>query len=297
MDRGDYHDTSEAQRTTLGEALDRYLREVTPAKRGARQEAQRIRQLQAHKLASRSLLGLRGADLAEYRDGRLEAVSASSVRLELAILGHLYTIARTEWGMEGLRSPLEAIRKPQAPRGRDRRLAPAVVPLLAEEDRLLAACSPRLRSVVILALETAMRRGELAGLRWDQVDLPRRVVRLALTKNGSAREVPLSQRAAAELEQLRQVRRLDGWVFGPPGPIAEWMTRGFTRAAAAAGCKALRFHDLRHEATSRLAERGLSIQELAAITGHKTLQMLNRYTHLRATDLVRRLDGATATAA
>lgn len=289
MDRGDYQDTTEAQRTTLGEALDRYLREVTPGKRGAPQERNRIAALKRHKLAARSLLGLRGADLAEYRDARLETVAASTVRLELAVLGHLFTIARTEWGMEGLRSPLQAIRKPQAPRGRDRRLAPAQGDDEGEEARLLAACGPRLRSVVILVLETAMRRGELAGLRWDQVDLERRVARLELTKNGDAREVPLSRRAVAELEALRQVRRLDGWVLGPPLPTAEWMTRGFTRAAAAAGCPGLRFHDLRHEATSRLAERGLGVHEIAAITGHKTLAMLARYMHLRAADLAEKL--------
>lgn len=313
MDDGTFIDNSEAARTTLGEALARYAREVTPGKRSHRQEARRIEALRAHPLAERTLLQLRGADLADYRDARLAGVpfdtlrelraagedplaqpdrrpvGANSVRLELAIIGHLYTIARTEWGMEGLPSPLKAIRKPSPPPGRDRRLA------AGEEARLLRACKGPLRAAVILALETAMRRGELAGLAWAQVDLARRLVRLTLTKNGDERAVPLSPRAVEVLEALLAARRgEEAKVFGPTAAVAEWLTHAFGEAAKAAGCPGLRFHDLRHEATSRLFEHGLEASQVAAITGHKTLAMLARYTHLRAEDLVKKLEPKAA---
>lgn len=302
---GTLTDDTQAATTTLGEALARYGREVTPGKRSHRQEARRIAALQLHPLAGRTLAQLRGADLADYRDARLagvpfdaframreagqdpltrperKPVGANTVRLELAIIGNLYTIARKEWGMEGLRSPVGNVRKPSPPVGRDRRLLPG------EEARLLLACPAKLRAAVTLALETAMRRGELAGLAWDRVDLARRVVRLALTKNGKPRDVPLSPRAVEVLQGLP--RRDDGRVFGPAAAVAEWLTHAFADAAKAAGCAGLRFHDLRHEATSRLFERGLEASQVAAITGHQTLAMLARYTHLRTTDLVARL--------
>lgn len=305
MREGRFTGMAEAAATTLDAALDRYAREVTPGKRSADQELRRIALLRMHPLAARALDAIRGADLADYRDARLAGVpfdtframrargedpaqhpdarpvKANTVRLELAILGHLYTIARTDWGMEALPSPLRAMRKPSPGDGRERRLQPG------EEARLLRACAASLRPLVVLALETAMRRGELAGLHWDGIDLERRLVRLTLTKNGDARTVPLTPRAAAELRTLKAApQRWEGWVFGPPLLVAGRITREFQRARKRAGITGLTFHDLRHEATSRLFERGLGAAEVRAITGHRTLVMLSRYTHLQADTLV-----------
>ena len=138
-----------------------------------------------------------------------------------------------------------------------------------------------LRSIAQFALETAMRRGELVGMRWSHLNLVKRTLRIPDTKIGEAREIPLSSRA---IEILNGVpRRIDGRVFGL---AANSISQAFERAAERAGIADLRFHDLRHEATSRLFERGLNPMQVAAITGHKTLQMLKRYTHLRAEDLV-----------
>lgn len=316
MDEGRFVGMAEAARLTLGDALARYAREVTIGKRSADQEARRIALLREHPLAGVTLADLRGSDLADFRDARLAGipfttlrelrardlptegvagarpVKANTVRLELAIIGHLFTIARTEWGMESLASPLKAIRKPAAGGGRERRLEDG------EEARLLRAAAASLRPLIVLALETAMRRGELAGLHWGGVDLVRRVVRLELTKNGDDREVPLTARAVELLQALkaRPSRWSGGWVFGPPELVAARVTREFQRTTRRAGIKALTFHDLRHEATSRLFERGLGIAEVAAITGHKTLTMLKRYTHLRAEDLVAKLGPAPVVA-
>jgi len=306
MREGRFTGMAEAAATTLDAALERYGREVTPGKRSSAQELRRIALLRAHPLASRALDAIRGADLADYRDARLAGVpfetframrtrgedpaehpearpvKANTVRLELAILGHLYTIARTDWGMESLPSPVRAMRKPSPGDGRERRL------LAGEEKRLLLAAAASLRPLIVLALETAMRRGELAGLHWDGIDLERRLVRLTLTKNGDARTVPLTPRAVAELQAMKAKpqRWESGWVFGPPDLVAQRITREFQRARKRAGIAGLTFHDLRHEATSRLLERGLGPAEVRAITGHRTLVMLSRYTHLHADNLV-----------
>jgi integrase len=159
-----------------------------------------------------------------------------------------------------------------------------------EEARLLAACdlgrNRWLKPLIILALETAMRRGELVGLLWEHVDLEKRVAHLPQTKNGDSRDVPLSQRATATLATLAQDRGDRKLVL----PLSGNATRlAWEHLRVRAECDGLHFHDLRHEAVSRLFERGLNVVEVAAISGHRELKMLQRYTHLRAVDLVARL--------
>jgi integrase len=141
--------------------------------------------------------------------------------------------------------------------------------------------------VVILAIETAMRRGEILALRWSDVYLSDSYVRLHDSKNGEARDVPLSTRAVQILRDLStKPVQISGRVF-PISPEA--LKKAFTRARERAGITNLHFHDLRHEATSRIAERLDNILELSAVTGHKTVQMLRRYYHPRATDLAKKL--------
>ena len=123
------------------------------------------------------------------------------------------------------------------------------------------------------------------ALRWENVDLTRRIAHLPDTKNGEARTVPLSSTSVGVLRALP--RSLHGEVF--PGLTAEAVKRAFARATRRAGIEGLHFHDLRHEATTRLFERGLNIMEVATITGHKDLRMLRRYTHLKAEDLAKKL--------
>lgn len=155
--------------------------------------------------------------------------------------------------------------------------------------------------IVRLALETGMRSSEIANIQRSQVDLARRVVRLQSTKNGTARTVPLSLRATQVLvEAMRNpIRPLgcDLLFFGEPGKDGKRRPYQFNpawlRLKKACELADLHFHDLRHEAISRFVERGLSDQEVAAISGHKSMQMLKRYTHLRAEDLVSRLDLAS----
>lgn len=130
-----------------------------------------------------------------------------------------------------------------------------------------------------------MRRGELLALQWTNVDLEKRIAFLPMTKNGESRGVPLSSRAVTIFRALPGSR--GGSVFG--ALTAQAVQLSFRRAVRRAGISGLRLHDLRHEATSRFFEKGLNVMEVAAVTGHKTLQMLKRYTHLSATDLATRL--------
>ena len=157
---------------------------------------------------------------------------------------------------------------------------------------MLDACdlgrTPLLKPLLVLAIETAMRRGELLGLRWEHVDFETRVAHLPLTKNGEARDIPLSRRAAATLSTIKAGKDRDAErVFPMTGNSVRL---AFEHLRVRAGMSDFRFHDLRHEGVSRLFEKGLNIAEVSTISGHKELRMLQRYTHLRAADLVKRLD-------
>ena len=279
--RGVFVSRSEAESTTLGEALVRYRREVTPAKKGAGIERFRLDRWDAHRYAQRSMASIRGKDVADYiEERRQEGAAPATIHKELNLLSHLFNTARTAWGMESLTNPVDLVKgqRPKVPQGRDRRLVDD------EYSRLLTAAATyggEIGPIITWAIETAMRRSEIAGMRWEHLDRKARVLLLPETKNGTPRRVPLSTAALAVLDGLP--RRIDGRVWGMrPDSISQ----AFERVCGAAGIEGLTFHDLRHEATSRLFEKGLNPMQVAAITGHKTLQMLKRYTHLRAEDLV-----------
>jgi len=273
-----------AARLTVGAVLERYRREVTPGKRGASAEDYRLRAICRRPLASIPLIELASPDIATYRDARLACVAPATVTRELIVIAHALEIARREWGIGPRENPVRFVRRPRATRGRDRRLRGD------EEARLLAACAaarnPSLLPVVRLALETAMRQGEIVSLARSDIDRARRIALLKDTKNGHHRAVPLSPAALAVIDALPEG---PGRLFGALTTGA--VKRAFRRASCRAGLQDLRFHDLRHEATSRLFERGLSTMEVATITGHRTLAMLYRYAHLDAEALARKLAG------
>ena len=265
MVRGRFVDQREAEHTTLAEALERYERDVLPLKRHERQDKSVVKTLLGHSVSRMMLARVRSKDIAAYAAWRQAAgIGPQQIRLDLGLLSHLFNIARREWGLEGLQNPVESVSKPQRPPGRTRRLQPG------EEERLMAAAkdySKELPAFLALGLETAMRRAELASLRWDRIDFDRRTAYLPDTKTGEPRTVPLSPRALETLKSLP--RRLDGRLWST-GFLDSW-TKAFRRICQRAGIKDLNLHDLRHEATSRFFERGLSIEKVAAITGHKNL--------------------------
>lgn len=285
LDRsGSLPDTRLAERMTIRELLARYLAEITPHKRSASTEAYRVKALMGRDIAHRTLAMLSSVDVATYRDQRLAVVSPASVIRELNTLAHAIDIGRKEWGVHLPLNPVRMIRRPAPPRGRDRRLNGD------EQQRLLDAAdagrSPYMRPLIVLAIETAMRQGELLSLTWDDIDLDARIAHLEMTKSGERRDVPLSSRALDALERMRELRVDDRVVPSTKSAVEQ----SWQHLRKRAGITNLRFHDLRHEAVSRLLERGLNVIETATISGHKELRMLQRYSHLRAADLVARLD-------
>lgn len=279
--------SSAAERTTLSEALERYLREVTPAKKDRAREERRVKAWMKHPLAKRFLARLRGEDFAQYRDARLgDGKAWATVRLELALISALYKRAAREWKMEGLRNPIRNVslptKKTHGSNERDRRLVGD------EESRLLAALralGPYFAPLAELAIESAMRQGELLSLAWSDVDLEKQVAKLRDTKNSEARAVPLSRRAVEIIRALP--RPIDG--AAPIFPLSQdSVIRTFRQACANAGLENLKFHDLRHEATSRICAR-MAMHEAMRVTGHKTPAMLMRYYHPKAEDLAQKL--------
>jgi integrase len=284
MDRGIWQDRGEAERTTVNDLLDRFAREILPTKRGdAGKVMPYIRALKAG-LGEKALAALSSRDVAEYRDARLSTgLKSQTVRHDLSLLSRAIKQGMMEWGIAlPAGNPVLNVRMPAPSRPRDRRL------IGDEEERMLNALSDcenaYMRPLMLFALETAARLGELLDLRWKDIDFSKKIAVLYDTKNGEDRTIPLSTPAFAVLHSLP--RDLAGRVF----PISESaVEQAWRRARKRAAIEDLHFHDLRHEATSRLFEKGLNPMQVAAITGHKTLQMLKRYTHLRAEDLVKML--------
>lgn len=275
----------------LCHALEKYGATVSILKKGYRQECYRIEQISRSFLGEKQVCEITTVDIAVYRDQRLahvnprtgKPISAASVRLEMSLLSHFFDVARIEWGLCG-HNPVNQVRKPRLPPGRERRLTP-------REDRMILRyahnhVNPTLYSIIVLALETAMRQSEILNLHWENIDLVKRVARLPETKNGARRDVPLSLRARDALVRLGQ--RKSGRVFHY---TADGIKSTWRFMLGKLGIADLHFHDLRHEAISRLFELGtLDVMEIAAISGHRNLSMLKRYTHLSAQKLARKLE-------
>lgn len=282
MERGVFVSRIEAEATLLREAIDRYRREILPSKRGAASDESRLKTLDTH-FGVYKLASITSTAVAKYRDERLKTVGPQSVIHEINLLNRVLKAATMDWGIAlpgGL--PTAQVRKPTKPRGRDRRVSQDELDAILEHSE-----SAELATIIALAVETAMRRGELAALTWANIDLKKCVTYLPKTKTDSPRSVPLSKAAVVALKQMPRHLR-EGKVFQLQ---AESISQAFERACEPhrANLVDLRFHDLRHEATSRLFEKGLNVMEVAAITGHKTLDMLKRYTHLKAEDLAKKL--------
>ena len=270
--------------------LERYVEEVTPTKKGAPQERYRAAQLKKTKLAVMHLDKITGEVVAQYRDQRLKEVSNNTVRLELAFLSVVFEQCRKEWGLT-VSNPVRQIRMPKPGKPRQRRLE------AGEEEALLAACKASgahyLHSFVVLAIETGMRFSEIAGLQWENVSVGNRTIFLPDTKNGHPRNVPLSSRSLSAINALP--RSISGKVFWvKAGSIRTAFLIALDKARATHKDKpmlmaGLRFHDLRHEAVTRLFEKGLNPIEVGMVSGHRTLSMLQRYTHLRTETLVAKL--------
>jgi integrase len=323
IDNGDYaQHVLEVAAPPLSEILDDYIKlDQVKAHKGYAQEKQRALQISTYPLAQIPVTAITGPDLLAYRDTREAECRARSLRLnanrlaagkpegkvsdgantirnELALISSAYTwlIARKKHGVT--ENPVKAGIKPKAPKGRKRRLKP-------DEEELLLACAegdlkpqgggrvrnPAFRVVLLFGMDTAMRLSEILNLTWDRVDLVNSVAILeeGETKNGEDRDVPLSPRILIALAELPGKHKAGEKVF-------DYTTDGFrstwyeTLDKAGIDNLSLHFHDLRHEATSKLFEKSdLSIMEAATVTGHKDPRMLSRYTHLSGADIRKKM--------
>ena len=266
------------RKTTLASLIERYRDSITVLKKSRSSEAVLINAMLRHPFTQMSLAALTPRHFADYRDLRARTVKASTINHDLAILNQVYRLARSEWAVPVI-NPLAGLRRPKADRSRDRRLMPG------EVDQLMDAAqkcrNKHIRPMVEFAIETAMRRSEILAIAWADIDHHRRTLHIPVTKTGNPRTIPLTANAIAILA------RRDG-----PRPFAmsvESFHMAWKRLINRAGIRDLHFHDLRHEAISRFFEMGLSVPEVALISGHKDYRMLARYTHLRAEDVASKL--------
>jgi integrase len=283
MQKGSYTNLVLAERTTFAEIIERYIVEVLPTMRGGKADFIRLKALARRPIAKLNMVALTPQKIARHRDERLKEIAPATVIRELSYFSSIISFARKEWGIN-INNPVALVARPKNPQGRSRILDAAETNALFEALRPTGRRSIWMLPLVRLALETAMRRGELLGLRWEYVDLGRRTIFLQLTKNGTSRTVPLSTHAIQILTEIP--RNIDGRVF----PVThEVVSQAFNRARKQAGLKDIRFHDLRHMAITRLAEKLPNLIELSAVSGHKSLAMLKRYYHPNAEQLAEKL--------
>ena len=278
-------DLASLGRLTVSDLLERFRDTVAPKRRHRVTEVIVINAFLRHRVASVRLSNLTPNHFAEYRDERLKEVKPGTINRQLGLIQHIFEVARVEWNVPLAANPIKAIRKPKADRSRDRRLQ------TGEWERLLEA-SQSCRNALILPLvrfarETGMRRGELLNACWKDVNWPDSTLRIPITKNGEPRTIPLSTEATGILNGLGSDRPDEARIF----PLTEQsVSLAWKRLVRRAKIENLHFHDLRHEAISRFFEKGLTVPEVALISGHKDPRMLFRYTHLRAEDVARKLN-------
>lgn len=284
-----FRDYGAATRVTAAELIERYIRDVCPSHKGGESEIYRLRRmLREEEFLFKPLAQLCTEDLQDFITDRLTEVAPSTVDRDLDVLRQALNYASDVWKVAPAESPFKGLRRPKYFNERDRRLRADELDKLLKEARLCD--NPWYEPIILLALETAMRRSELLGMRWEYVDFDGRSVLLPVTKNGRSRKVPLSSFAMAILHDLPRESEQVFPVSANALKLA-WSRRILPKA----GVEDLHFHDLRHEATSRLAESGLyTLIELQAVTGHRDTRMLLRYSHLCTRKLAEKMDQASA---
>lgn len=272
---------SPAAAMTFGALMERYARERSPAKRGARWEMIRLERIGKDKLARVMLADLSATDFADWRDRRGRDVAPGSVLREMQLLNTVLTVAVKEWRLLD-EHPMADVKKPAKPLPRDR------LPTWSELRRLRYAAGADLDKATArafwafaFAMRTAMRAGEICHLEWRDLDLAKQVARLRMTKNGHPRSVPLSSKAVAMLLALPKADP----VFGLTTTQLDALFRKIKGRALVDG---LHFHDSRAAAITRLSKR-LDILELARVVGHRDLGMLQVYYRTAPEDLAKRL--------
>ncbi|NNE24550.1 MAG: site-specific integrase [Rhizobiales bacterium] len=271
-DRGELSvDLSPLRKITLGDLVSRYLEEVTPRKRSAVAEKYVLRKFRAHPICKKSLANITTSAFSKYRDERLAVISPSGLKRELVPVRNIFEVARRDWGIPIKENPLDQLRLKFVDQRRERRLKEGELDRIISEARKCK--NPYVVPVILFAIETGMRRGEILAVTWDDLDTTEETLRIPQSKNGYSRCIPLSGKALAILESLQPVSER---VFPT---TANALRLNWERVKKRAGIDDLHFHDLRHEAISRFFELGLTVPEVALISGHRDTRMLLRYAH------------------
>jgi integrase len=277
-------DAKKLRSVTLGELVQQYAREVTPRKKSAYAEKSRIRLILADPLARVPLARLTTSLIREYLERRMVTVCGETARKDGKLIRQVLDAARRHWNIGLGANPADLVDLPPPSKPRTRRLTNVDVTRL---ELALARTRSRLLSAAIeLAINTGMRRGELLAARWADLDIERNVLMIPTTKTGQPRTIPLTPSALSTIERLRSQSAGSDRLL----PVsANALRLAWERLKKRAGVEDLRFHDLRHEAVSRFFEAGLSVPEVALISGHRDPRMLFRYTHLRPEDVAKKL--------
>lgn len=283
-----------AQIKTLADALHRYAEEVTPHKRGWSKELIRLKAFEKQPMfpARRLLADITPPMIADWRDARLKVNARGSVLRDMVLLSHVFEVARRDWGWLSV-NPIKDVRKPSEPDHRE------VLISLAQQRKMLRALgwsrgpvrsvSHAVANCFLSALQTGMRAGELCGLRWDDVRDDYCILHTGKTKTGKARNVPLTPTARRTLELMRGYD--DDLVFGLKSQTLDAM---FRKYRGKAGLSGFTFHDARHTAATRLAQR-LHVLELCKVFGWTSTSRVLTYFNASASDIAKRITGAAPT--
>lgn len=273
---------SVASQESLGSLIERYARERSPQKRGVRWEQIRLNALTREPIAKIRIADLKPSDLSEWRDGRLKTVKPATVLRDMNLLSSVFSVAVKEWGLMPS-NPITDVRRPKAPPARDRLATPDEMELLRiSAGENLHRATARVFHAFLFSIETAMRAGEIVALEWRHLDLVNRVAHLPMTKNGTARDVPLSSEA---VRLILALPRTDP-VFNLTTVQREALWR---KLRDRSGVKGLTFHDGRHIAITRLSKK-VDVLALARMVGHRNINMLLSYFNESASELAKRLD-------
>jgi integrase len=269
---------------TLGCLVRRYKREVVPSKKGVEIERIILDAFLRHPICQKKLSNLTPADFAAYRDQRLGEITAKSLKRQLSPIHNMFEVARDEWGLPLRENPLDKVKLKAVDNRRERRLKEGELERIFEAAK--SRKNPYIIPIILFALETAMRRGEILALRWDDVDLKRSCVTVREAKNGYSRTIPLTPAACALVRGIPGERESKQRVFPTS---ANAVRLSWQRITKRAGIEDLHFHDLRHEAISRFFELGLTVPEVASISGHRDARMLLRYAHANVASIGHKL--------
>jgi integrase len=269
------------KKTFFKKLLRRYQQEILPTKKNTSADFYRINKLLTYPISQLFIEDIKSMHIVQFRDDLIEQhKSANTVRLYLAILSHVFTIAKTEWGYDNLNHPVLKVRRPRLPNARDRRLSDKEIHLICENTD-----SKILPIAMKIAVNTAMRLSEIIQLHPSNIHLDQNLIFLKDSKNGERRFIPLNHAAQ---QQLRPLALTNEIIFNV---TSHSISNAFRRACRRAQIDGATFHTLRHEAISRMFEMGLNPMEVATISGHKSMQILKRYTHIKPEYLVKKLNG------